>query len=841
MIVLACGLGLLGCGDDGAAPDAGDGCPEPPAPLTGGDPDGHADPLGAGPGEARAGRIRADQLPATAHGLLTWRGGDFVLANDRVALVIEDVGESDGHDPWGGRPVGIARVEGGALAGAADIGEIFLFVGRSFVVTTSVTVLEEDGAAVVRAIGRPAPFPLIDGILTGFWPDDYVDLEVAIDYVLAPDSDTVTIRMTYASPRGRDADAGAAMHGFGHVRRTPPLVPGVGFTEVISGSRVVFVADGGTSWAYDVAPDDLGSTIAAAGFVGSLGSTLTIPACTTTTREHARILIGQDGLVGLTGGTRTITGTVTDGAAPLAGAHVHATAGDAYLSRALTRADGTFALDVPDGAVTLTAFRRGWEPGTAEVAAGATSADVAVPPSGAIHVAATDGDGAPIPVRVQVLPVGESTVPELPIEFGDPGTVAGRLTVEYPPTGDVTIPAPPGAWRVVVSRGFEYELLDTEVDVVAGATAEVDAMLDRVVDTTGVQCGDFHIHTHRSLDAGDTARDKVRAAAADGVEIAVRSEHDHVDTFAPFIDELDLGAWTFGVGSVEITSISRWGHLGVFPLVRDPDAANGGTIDWSVWPTADDPDTRLSLRGPLEVFADVRARPEDPALIIFHPRAFGQDYFHYIGFDPVTGTVDRPEDWDEDFTLVEVFNGSDSPEVRAAHLADWYGLLNHGRPVFAVGSSDSHHIRVEPLGFARTCITLGTDDPGALTPELVRDGLLAGAATISGGIFVDATIDGVGPGETATGVGATASAQVRVQAASWVDVDRLEVIVDGETVDVITIPAGPGPVRFEDTVSVPVAAGGSWVTFAAAGDAPLEPVHPGRLPFAHTNPIWLVP
>src|SRR5687768_7913272 len=139
--IVAIGIGLAACGDDGGG---GDEC-DPPAPLEAGD-QGDADPLGAGPGEARAGRIRGDQLPASPGGLLRWRDGDFVLANDRVAIVIEDAGDSDDYDPWGGRPVGIARVEDGALVAPADIAEIYLFVGRSFVATRSVSV-RRDGDA----------------------------------------------------------------------------------------------------------------------------------------------------------------------------------------------------------------------------------------------------------------------------------------------------------------------------------------------------------------------------------------------------------------------------------------------------------------------------------------------------------------------------------------------------------------------------------------------------------------------------------------------------------------------------------------------------------------------
>src|SRR5207253_7954900 len=92
---------LAGCGGGGGG--AGNMPPScAPGPFPAGDADGHPAPLAAGPGEARAGRIRAEELPPVPSGLVTWKAGDFVLANDKVALVIEDVGDSDLYDPWGG-------------------------------------------------------------------------------------------------------------------------------------------------------------------------------------------------------------------------------------------------------------------------------------------------------------------------------------------------------------------------------------------------------------------------------------------------------------------------------------------------------------------------------------------------------------------------------------------------------------------------------------------------------------------------------------------------------------------------------------------------------------------
>ena len=58
------------------------------------------------PGRKAPIRITADQLPDFPSGLQVWEGGDFVLANEHIAMVIEDVGQSELYDPWGGRPVG---------------------------------------------------------------------------------------------------------------------------------------------------------------------------------------------------------------------------------------------------------------------------------------------------------------------------------------------------------------------------------------------------------------------------------------------------------------------------------------------------------------------------------------------------------------------------------------------------------------------------------------------------------------------------------------------------------------------------------------------------------------
>src|SRR5690606_34545259 len=95
---------------------------------------------------------------------------------------------------------------------------------------------------------------------------------------------------------------------------------------------------------------------------------------------------------------------------------------------------------------------------------------------------------------------------------------------------------PAGEHRVVVSRGYEYEILDQTVTVTAGQTVDVTATLEQSVDTTGVMCADFHIHSAMSADSNDAVITKVKSAIADGLDIPVSSEHEWVIDFQPVIE-----------------------------------------------------------------------------------------------------------------------------------------------------------------------------------------------------------------------------------------------------------------------------------------------------------------
>ena len=838
---------LLGCGERGqlaASNDGGADAAAGPCDVTfaRGSAAGHPRPLGAGATEARAGRLRAEDLPADPAGLLTWAAGDLVLANERVALVIEDAGTSDLLDPWGGKPVGLARVTDGRLVEPADFQEIIVTLGRFVVATEEVTVLSDGtdgGPAVVRAIGPLRPLPLlvdIGNLLQG----EYGALRVAVDYSLSPGAEHAEITYRFASPGGADLMVDPPLLLFLQRNRMDMFAPDLGFA-VRSGAATPylgFVDERTTSYAWQDPDGPLSIFIEVANLLFISAPPFAIVGCGETVERMSHLHIGGPGLEGLRAaiarGDRRIEGVVreSDGR-PAAGVRIHAAAGSRYLSRADTDAEGRYAFRVSEAEVTLTAFRRESAPASATWRGG-PGPTLTLDPVAKLRVSIRDADtGEPMPALVQLVPVS-GAAPGVPDSNGVRPLPARRIQIEHVVGGAVELGAPAGRYDLVVSRGYEYEVFERELDLGAG-TSEVTASLRRSVATPGVMCADFHIHTNRSMDASDPVPLKVRAAAAEGLEIPVRSEHEWVGDFEPAIRELALERFLYGISSLELTTFS-YGHFGVFPLDADPTQPNAGAVAWSG-------------RKPPAVFDDARSRvgPAGPATVIInHPRIGGAigGYFAAAEYDPVTGRAGQPDWWDERFSLVEVFNDSDFDANLATSVRDWFSLLDHGRRVFAVGSSDTHQVVDLPIGYPRTCIELDTDLPEELRrlgAGFVRDRLLEGRATVSGGIYVDARSDAGGPGSTLASASARETVRVTVQAATWIDATRLRVYANGALVQTLPLgPADPGnpALRYSGTVAIDVPLGGAWVVLVASGDRPLAPVHPGRKPFGVTNPLF---
>ncbi len=815
-----------------------------------GDPIGHPAPFATSAlQQARAVRIR-DQawIRQAADARQKVRLGDILLINDKIAVYIEDAGLSDGYQALGGdilaaEPVG----PDGWPSGTSQYGETMLIFGGYGVKPDTVTILNDGSngaAAVVRVSGHLDSIPFVSegfGVLV----TEHFDMPAAIDYILAPGEVRVKVRVSLMNDAAQDADLSTLqMVGFFHQSRSQYFTPERGFGDS-RGSQLSWIGfdNQGASFAFRWLGGSLDQVYNGAGFNMYRMGGLMLGGCQKTTLDYGEFIISGPGIDNLRAAVRqvdgdhswrAISGTVKDSAgAAIANAYVHARSVQGqYLTRVQTDKNGEFAMHVPAQAVDLLVTQGGFALSAAQrLLPSENTATIALPQNGRLIVHARDADPAnpqALPVRIQVIP--DSPPQGFPPSFGIGQEMDGRAVVEFAIHGEAQIALPPGPYQVLISRGFEWEIYNQKLTLSAGMDTEVNATLAHSVDSTGVMCADFHIHSFYSADSSDGVYLKVKSAIADGLEIPVSSEHEWIIDFQPLIKELGLDAWAFGFPSEEFTTFT-WGHFGIIPLFPRPDQLNNGAISWIG-------------KLPPEVFRSINALPEKPVLIINHPqsRGYGSGYFYVADFQRSTAQGD-PLLWSNDFEAVELFNGSDFESNRDGSVADFFALLNSGHKVWGLGNSDSHFVHDSPVGYPRNCLRFGHDDPTRLSAGTVRDVLRAGQVTVSGGLYM--TVEGpggIGPGGEVTAAGDPLTFQVVVQAPSWLIATQLEVIVNGETEKTIELQetGGGSGHRYEIPVTIkPGTRPQNWVVFhAKAQGRDLGPIFPGRMPFAMSNPIY---
>ena len=743
----------------------------------------------------------------------------------------------------------------GAIVDVADYGELVPTMGMFALRPSSVSVLREGGrgrTAVVRVVGVMREFAFLPDLFELVLRGSHDGLQVAIDYSLAAGAEVAEVTVHAANASSEVASV--LTNGLFAVQanRMPLFAPGVG-ADTPSGTFPLlgFVDDEGASYAWESPSGPMGTLLSVSNLQFYRGPSYDLEACAVHSEPLARLHIGERGWDGLraaiarTNGDalRAVSVSVEDAAGQaIVGARVHVqNEADEYVTRGITNELGQAVVHLPAGVHRAEAFTDVLgRTAAVAIAAEETSVQLSFGAMGTLEVAVrAAGTEDVLPARVSIEPL-TGLAPTTPASWGEHLPPDGLAALAFQTLEDGRFDLPAGDYRVTVSRGYEYELHTEDVTLTAGATTRVVADLEHVVDTSDELCGDFHIHTNRSFDAEDEATLKVRAAAAEGLEVPLRSDHEWVADFEPLIAAMGLTEFLFGVVSLELTTFD-YGHFGVFPLEEDEDAHNNGAVDWVG-------------RSPQTVFDSVHARVVDgrsPLVIVNHPRDAPSllGFFVAAGYDATSGEASVPELWSDDFDLIEVFNDSSFDENETL-VNDWFSFLNRGARMFAVGSSDTHQVFGIPLGYPRTCARVGTDAPSALRSMgagRLRDEMAGGHSVINGGVHLTARHgSGARPGDVVTGAAADELVHVRVQAPQWVDVDTLRVYVNGVLSETITLdgstvdPLNPAE-RFDADVAVPTGGTAAWVVFVAAGDTDLAPVHPRRMPFGVTNPIFFEP
>ncbi len=482
-------------------------------------------------------------------------------------------------------------------------------------------------------------------------------------------------------------------------------------------------------------------------------------------------------------------------------------------------ADGRFTARVPRGksyGFTVSAFGRQVVDDSIGFVDGDRTIDTRAIPSASRVTLVVAEDGAPTAAQVFFHPADEATRANVTAKIFDNFDACAPLL--GPPHGGspacnrvlvrepVTLDVPPGRYDVYATRGPFSTIVRHTVELIAGEgrsivfeLAHVDGLLpERALSA------DFHVHGGASFDSAIPERDRVLAFLAADVDVIAATEHDAVWSYEAALAELAVGDELVVMPGLETT-----GHV-LFDYVPDDDFPRV-IGHWNFWPMRFDPN--LPYRGgpwdelaePGAIFDRVAATgfPDYGVIQLNHPWS-GLEFGRDTGFPRALGLDARQPIATErsevgasllltkppgatrsngDYDAQEVMNGTNNLDF-LGHRAYWFYLLDQGVVRAGTANSDSHGMTDNVLGTPRNVVFADMDTASfdvAAFNGAVKRGRMFGT---NGPMLEVATRDTSGstvtPSVDVFTPAADAALVVRVRAPSWVPVDRVRVIVNGE-------------------------------------------------------------
>jgi hypothetical protein len=313
----------------------------------------------------------------------------------------------------------------------------------------------------------------------------------------------------------------------------------------------------------------------------------------------------------------------------------------------------------------------------------------------------------------------------------------------------------------------------------AEETVPVKGVLRRLVDTTGWISADYHNHSTPSGDNVCGTDDRVINLAAEHIEFAPTTEHNRLYDWRPHIEKLGLTNHVQTVVGLELTGSGP--HLNAFPFRVVPFTQDNGAPVWH-------PDPRISAI----TLRDWQGAEPDRWVQINHPdmeRIFidrDRDGRADGGFQGLAQLVDGIETQNtrasgilagQPFRVLQRNQGEERVEYICEFI--WLQMLNQGHRYAAVAVNDAHYVYGGGVGGWRMYLPSHSDNPPEIDwRENVRHAK-AGRSILTTGPFLQVqTEDGTLPGGS-TRARNGVKLRVKVQCTDWIDIDRVQVLVNG--------------------------------------------------------------
>ncbi|MEQ1859394.1 MAG: CehA/McbA family metallohydrolase [Chthoniobacteraceae bacterium] len=547
-----------------------------------------------------------------------------------------------------------------------------------------------------------------------------------------------------------------------------------------------------------------------------------------------------------------VSGVLKDKAGkPVSGGQLLISAAASTAGVAQTDKDGRFAFALPEGKYSAEITDQGRATVTREFevkAGAATKLDATLAAASAIQFDIRDEAKRSIPCKAQFL-AEEGT--EL-VNLGPEMRARGCKDQYHSERGEFRVQLPPGKYRVVVTRGIEHSHLSRTIELKPGETASFSGTLKRLVDTAGWVSADYHNHSTPSGDNVCGTDDRIINLAAEHIEFAPTTEHNRLYDWSPHIERLKLSDYVQTVPGMELTGSAA--HFNAFPFKPEPGKQDSGAPVWNKdpritaitlrdWQGAE-PDRWIQINHPdmTKNFSDAdddgRADGGFTGLAMLIDGVETQNYSDSNILHPAPYRIGRGRDGKENASEVREFV--------------WLQMLNRGHRYVGVAVCDAHTVWGNGVGGWRMYMPSASDEPAKIDWRENSRHAKAGRSILTSGPYLTvATSDGTLPGGTTRAQSGGVKLRVKVQCTDWIDIDRVQVLVNGRQPADLSFTRATHPkmfadgvVKFEREIFVPLAqdahiivvARGEKSTlatgFGTSGQANVRPT-------AYNNPIFV--
>ena len=510
---------------------------------------------------------------------------------------------------------------------------------------------------------------------------------------------------------------------------------------------------------------------------------------------------------------------------------------------------GLIEIDLPLGEWKLTATDNGREKVDSVIMVTkeeTTKKAISMSEQSGIEFTITKEDGSPTPCKAQIIGIDGTLSPKL----GPVDRAHGCVDQYHSENGEFSIGLAPGKYRIVITRGIEHDHFELQVEVRQGKFESIKTALKRSVNTKGWVSTDFHNHSTPSGDNICGTPDRLINLAAEHIEFAPTTEHNRIMDWTPIIESLGLKSEITTIPGMELTGSGP--HLNAFPLNPKHYHQDGGAPTWTKDPRVN----ALNLKNHSGHHPTGWIHINHPDMIEnFIDR--NKDGKVDGGYPGILSLIDAIET--ENYRDAEILHGAPYKISRRASREQvyivrefvWLQMLNRGMKTWGIAVSDAHTVHGNGVGGWRTYVRCSTDDPSKIDWREISRRAKGGQMILTTGPYLEVqTEDGILAGGLAR-ANDSIDLEVRVQCPSWIDIDRVQVLVNGRPLKNLnfTRKSHPdwfsnGTIKFDRTVSIPLTEDAHLIVVAYGSESDLKIGYgssgqSGIRPCAYNNPIFV--